>query len=960
MARKVRPDQDARGDIKRTGGIHLAVFLAVPSSLLLISVGIVIWAIGWTFANDALEDFKADREHISNSLVFVSDRIVNNTVASQTRIMLSIAQNLDSSLKPVKDNLIKYWKVAHLGSNSTNPFFDAISTVYSNPISIERYRYEDRFAEARRLVELSLPFWSDIEDVVLMVFLFLSPTPAGIPNTNNGIVWNGLAPQRFPDAPSGLNLWIANGSHRYAVPLTDNKTQDGDFLIDLTYPAVGSNLRYWEAYPIPTVGFSPPIWNGGYDNWTVGHTNLEYGEAVWGVPFSPGVGAGMLLEMSIPVFYGSASQPAPRRVMGRVAFGLALAPIAARLVDELHTLDVPDTVRLTMWVSDLQLPLPGARVLGNTNLQILMSTFGLSTRTPKCAIGGVLDVPTYLQTDVPDNCTHVLATEDPVLQAVAEAGEMTEWVQSQCAFLSSVDRAPILPRHSATVRTKLDAARPFVQNGTLLVATDAGELWHASLRVYVSAVTSQQAVRWCTLLVMPYTLTVQPAADAVQAGVQVESAVIAFESRTEDARLVSLIVVFCVVLPVGAVVMIALALCVASPVQRATKRNMQMLELDFEWYENNKHDSVVSELSLLTHTQQAMSDALSGFAKYVPETVVAGLLQGVIVAEGGLRKTNIAVMFVDIENFTMYCEQRTPAEVVQWCTPAIAAVSDIVMRHSGTVDKFIGDCVMAFWGAPKPVSSMHRRVLVAFGDIMEWCLGRTSADARVRASDHGSRPGTSGSHVSRSSGRVINVHPRQDKSDSSDSDVGSPPVSGRSAASGQLRNSAGVKFRAGAHCGDALVGNFGSTSRLNYTALGDTVNTASRLEAVNKHLGTRYLISDTLLGKVQQSALDAKLATSTGALVVPRRMGQVRLPGKREPVSVWEAVLESSGGATMPLADWNTAFDLAERGSWTESADRFRGCPLDSAAANMASYCQMSLQVDAGAGPVLRGTMTKS
>jgi adenylate cyclase len=147
-------------------------------------------------------------------------------------------------------------------------------------------------------------------------------------------------------------------------------------------------------------------------------------------------------------------------------------------------------------------------------------------------------------------------------------------------------------------------------------------------------------------------------------------------------------------------------------------------------------------------------------------------------------------------------------------------MSDIVLKHGGTIDKFVGDAVVAFWGAP-----------IARPD---------DADRAVRAAIEMYEGG--------------NIFARE-------AGEGLPPI--------------GVT-RVGLHRGEAVVGNFGGEGRIQYTALGDGMNTGARLESANKALKTTALVSSEAKA---QSTLD-----------IFRPMGRVVLSGRATPVEVWEPV----------------------------------------------------------------------
>src|SRR5262249_17450162 len=125
------------------------------------------------------------------------------------------------------------------------------------------------------------------------------------------------------------------------------------------------------------------------------------------------------------------------------------------------------------------------------------------------------------------------------------------------------------------------------------------------------------------------------------------------------------------------------------------------------------------------------------------------------------------------------------------------------MSHQGTVDKYIGDAIMAFWGAPIEISD----------HILQSCIA--AVQCRKRTHD-------------------LNRHWKED---------------------GKYE----FKTRFGIHAGDVIVGNVGSEQRLSYTVIGDTVNIASRLEDLNKIYGTEILISETVFNSVERAMVARRL-----------------------------------------------------------------------------------------------------
>lgn len=176
------------------------------------------------------------------------------------------------------------------------------------------------------------------------------------------------------------------------------------------------------------------------------------------------------------------------------------------------------------------------------------------------------------------------------------------------------------------------------------------------------------------------------------------------------------------------------------------------------------------------------------FALYVPPAVVDALTApGARPAVSGERRI-LTLLFSDLAGFTSASEHLPPENVAQALNAYFTHMTRTVHRHGGTLDKFIGDAVMAFWNAPLDEPAHAARALACALDMQQDMVA-------LRAQWHGT------------------------------------PF-------------AAVQLRIGLHTGTAAVGHLGSTERFTYTAVGDTVNTAARMEAANKAFGTGILVSE--------------------------------------------------------------------------------------------------------------------
>ncbi|MDN4984077.1 adenylate/guanylate cyclase domain-containing protein [Bradyrhizobium sp. WYCCWR 13022] len=198
-----------------------------------------------------------------------------------------------------------------------------------------------------------------------------------------------------------------------------------------------------------------------------------------------------------------------------------------------------------------------------------------------------------------------------------------------------------------------------------------------------------------------------------------------------------------------------------------------------------RHPSRLKEIASLSGAIAEMAAGLSAFRKFIPADLVRALLRQGVEAKPGGAIQELSVMFVDVAGFTGLSE-RMGDRVVPLLSRYLDLASEVVVANGGTIDKFIGDAVMAFWGAPQPQA-----------DHAERCC-RAALVIRRAIAESGLTD-----------------------------DLGDP-----------------LQIRIGINSGRMLVGNIGSELRLNYTVIGDAVNVASRLESANKSYGTQVLIGE--------------------------------------------------------------------------------------------------------------------
>jgi len=234
---------------------------------------------------------------------------------------------------------------------------------------------------------------------------------------------------------------------------------------------------------------------------------------------------------------------------------------------------------------------------------------------------------------------------------------------------------------------------------------------------------------------------------------------------------------------------------------------------------------VLAGLTLLRLTREERERARIGalFGRYVSGQVMEALMASPELPELGGQATRVTVLFSDIRNFTTMSERLEAKEVVEMLNTYFERACAALLKEGATIDKFIGDAIMAEFGAPLPRADDALRAVRA-----GVALHRLAMEFRAWMAE-------------RFAGRDLPAF-----------DIG-----------------------IGIHTGEAVVGNVGSSARMEYTAIGDTVNLASRLEGMTKITGCAILASvDTVR--------EAGAAVNTGARHV------LTVKGRSQPVETYE------------------------------------------------------------------------
>ncbi|MCB1199317.1 MAG: adenylate/guanylate cyclase domain-containing protein [Leptospiraceae bacterium] len=249
---------------------------------------------------------------------------------------------------------------------------------------------------------------------------------------------------------------------------------------------------------------------------------------------------------------------------------------------------------------------------------------------------------------------------------------------------------------------------------------------------------------------------------------------------------------------------------------------------NFDLQPGNNIESPILEVENMAESIDRMRSGLKSFQKYVPSDLVRELIHMGKEATLGGEKKNLTVFFSDIAGFTSISERLSPEDLVNFLGEYLGNMTRILMQNKGTVDKYIGDAIMAFWGAPLDMK------------------------------DHAYRACTS----------ALKFQEAQEVMREAARKKGHPDFFSR----------------IGINTGDLIVGNMGYEDRMNYTVIGDTVNLASRIEGINKNYGTRILIGEQTHAQVA-SEFDTRYVDLVAVKGKETGVGIYELIGKKGEMS---------------------------------------------------------------------------
>lgn len=279
-------------------------------------------------------------------------------------------------------------------------------------------------------------------------------------------------------------------------------------------------------------------------------------------------------------------------------------------------------------------------------------------------------------------------------------------------------------------------------------------------------------------------------------------------------------------------------------------------------------------------TDKKKRDITSAFGKYVSEDLVKEISKNPDEVKLGGEKKVLTVLFSDLKGSTEISEKVEISAWVGQINEYFTVMESTIKKYGGTVDKYEGDAIMAFWNAPIAQEDHLVRAYMAALEMK----------------------------------KVLGLLNQKWK----------------------LENKNILEQRVGINSGEAIVGNFGSENRFDYTVMGDTVNVASRLESsANKSYGTSLMVAGF------EKITDKKTLEEK---IVMREVDRVLLPGKKEPVTLYELVClktELSQQVAENLAMYATGLALYREKKFVEAYDKFNSCNGSGAAKIMADRCEI-------------------
>lgn len=270
------------------------------------------------------------------------------------------------------------------------------------------------------------------------------------------------------------------------------------------------------------------------------------------------------------------------------------------------------------------------------------------------------------------------------------------------------------------------------------------------------------------------------------------------------------------------------------------------------------------------------------FSRYLAPQVINELLANPARLRLGGERRTLTILFSDIRGFTSLAEIMAPETLTQFLSRYLGKMTNIILEERGVIDKYIGDAIMAFWGAPLPDPDHAMRALLAALNMV-------------------------------SNLNDFNLQNRQN-------------------------NVPEINIGIGLNSGEVIVGNMGSEKRFDYTVIGDDVNLASRLESLTKEYGVNIMVSEKTLELItpeQQKQHE----------LIFRELDRVKVKGKQKPIRIFELIpISQRVRHQRERADFDQAREAYYQGKWSEALETFKTIANDGPAAVLAKRCQQFLE----------------
>lgn len=286
----------------------------------------------------------------------------------------------------------------------------------------------------------------------------------------------------------------------------------------------------------------------------------------------------------------------------------------------------------------------------------------------------------------------------------------------------------------------------------------------------------------------------------------------------------------------------------SKPIIALSQEIDRITHLDLE--STTRIDSPVQEIHLMDSSIHAMRIALRSFAHYVPKEIAKQLMRKEHEILIGGEKKNVTIFFSDIVGFTSIAETLPLETVTSVLAEYFDVLSKIILQHQGSIDKYIGDSIMALWGAPEEIADHASKACKTALFCQKW---------------------------------LSDFNENQTKK-------GLPELF----------------TLMGLNTGSVIVGNFGTSERMNYTVIGDAVNTASRFQQLNKTYKTKIIIGE-------------EVVKSIGEEFLIRPLDDLEVRGKKKKTKIYELVAVKTGEPS--LLATSEEIELCER--FTEGYESF-------------------------------------